>query len=88
MDLPPNIFHGSSCSALARFHVLAGLRAKASADKQFHFRRADAFVDAAFLPPAQVRLIINLSSRFPAFAAVRGSLVSGLGRPASTFAQT
>ena len=79
------VFHQSSCAALARHHAVIGLRAKTPADKQFHLARADAFADAAHLPADQVRLIVNLSEQFPAFAAVRGSFVTGLGHCASSF---
>jgi hypothetical protein len=71
MNLPAGIFHTGFCIALARYHACIGVRAADLADKDFHLRRADAFIDCAALPPSQMRLVLNLSERFPQFGLVR-----------------
>lgn len=74
MNLPPGIFHASFCGALARYHASIGVRAVDLADKDFHLRRADAFLACAALPPSQMRLVLNLSERFPQFSLVCGKV--------------
>jgi hypothetical protein len=78
MNLPAVIFHESFCGALASYHASIGVRAADSADKDFHFHRADAFADCAALPPSQTRLALALSDRFQDFGLVRSKLVAAL----------
>jgi hypothetical protein len=88
MNLPLNSFHVSNCAALARFHLLIGLRAKDASDARYHEDRGEAFRDCMSLEPYQMRMVINLSENFPiAFGFVRGRLVAHKGSPAGPLRQ-
>jgi hypothetical protein len=78
MNLPAEIFHASSCAALAHYHASIFVRASNPADKVFHGHRADALADCAALPSSQMRLVMLMSERFPAFGSIRENLVATL----------
>jgi hypothetical protein len=78
MNLPDGIFHESFCVALARYHANIAVRASNPADKIFHGHRADALADCAALPSSQMRWVMLLSERFPAFGPIRENLVATL----------
>jgi hypothetical protein len=74
-----NVFHECHCAALARFHTFVGLRAKDQRDARFHLDRANAFIACISLPPDQMRMVLNLAAKFPAFGALLVRLTSPAG---------